>query len=135
MLVVPYLYFDGQCEEAVVFYQGILGGKVSEIMRYKDQSEPDLPAFLRDRILHVELEVDGQFFYFSDTMGDNDPIIGNNVQVNLNLDNEDSIRKVYAEMSDGATIKMPLQDTFWGAIYGALTDKFGVSWSFNYQKE
>jgi len=57
-----------------------------------------------------------------------------NVQINLNLDSEEEIRRIFEGLSAGANITIPLQDTFWGAIYGALTDQFGVNWSFNHQK-
>ncbi|GAB6109687.1 VOC family protein [Fusibacter bizertensis] len=134
MKVVPYFYFNGNCELALNFYQEILGGQKSEIMRYKDQNIPGLPPEKGERILHAELSIGNDLFYFSDTMGDDDYHIGDNVQINLNLDSEEEITRIYNAFTDGAQITMPLQETFWNAIYGTLVDKFGISWSFNFQK-
>ncbi len=134
MQVVPYLYFNGNCEEAYNFYFEALGGEKTDIMRYGDQG-PEVPPEVAKRIMHTELKLGDNLIYFSDTSSEGEHQIGSNVQINLNLDSEAEIRKVYEGLSQGATVTMELQDTFWGAIYGALTDKFGVSWSFNYMKE
>lgn len=133
MKVVPYLYFNGNCEDALNFYHSVLGGTKSDIMHYGDQGE-GIPAEISNRVMHAELILGDDLFYFSDTTVEGEHQVGSNVQINLNLDTEEEIRKIYAGLSAGATITMELQDTFWGAIYGALIDKFGVSWSFNYMK-
>ena len=134
MQVVPYLYFNGNCEEAYNFYFEALGGEKTDIMRYGDQG-PEVPPEVAKRVMHTELKLGDNLIYFSDTSSEGEHQIGSNVQINLNLDSEAEIRKVYEGLSQGATVTMELQDTFWGAIYGALVDKFGVSWSFNYMKE
>ena len=134
MQVVPYLYFNGNCEEAYNFYFEALGGEKTDIMRYGDQG-PEVPPEVAKRVMHTELKLGDNLIYFSDTSSEGEHQIGSNLQINLNLDSEAEIRKVYEGLSQGATVTMELQDTFWGAIYGALVDKFGVSWSFNYMKE
>lgn len=134
MQVVPYLYFNGNCEEAYNFYFEALGGEKTDIMRYGDQG-PEVPPEVAQRVMHTELKLGDNLIYFSDTSSEGEYQVGSNVQINLNLDSEAEIRKVYEGLSQGATVTMELQDTFWGAIYGALVDKFGVSWSFNYMKE
>ena len=134
MKIVPYLYFNGNCEEAFNFYHNILGGELSEIMRYKDQSSQELPSELGERILHAELAIGDILLYFSDTPDKEMYNPGDNIQLNLNLDSLEEINKVYKAFEIGANITMPLQDTFWNAVYGTLIDKFGVSWSFNYMK-
>ena len=133
MKVVPYLYFNGNCEEALNFYHKALGGEKSEIMRYGSQGE-GIPEEIANRIMHAELILGDDLIYFSDTSAEGEYQPGSNVQINLNLDTEEEIRKIYEGLAVEATVTMELQDTFWGAIYGALTDKFGVSWSFNYMK-
>ncbi len=134
MKIVPYLYFNGTCEEAFNFYQSILGGELSEIMRYKDQSSQELPSELGERILHAELTVGDILLYFSDTPDSELYHPGDNIQLNLNFDSEEEINKVFKAFENGANVTMPLQDTFWNAVYGTLIDKFGVSWSFNYMR-
>lgn len=131
MQVVPYLYFDGNCEEAFEFYSEVFGGTKSEIMRYGDQGE-GIPEAIANRVMHTELTVGDHLFYFSDTSGDDEWQPGTNVQINLNFDAEEEIRRIFAGLAVGANVTMELQETFWGAIYGALTDRYGVSWSFNH---
>lgn len=73
-------------------------------------------------------------FYISDAMGSNRVTIGTNVQINLNCGSEEQLNWIYQNLSEGARIHMELQDTFWGARYAMLTDKFDISWSLNYMK-
>ena len=134
MQVVPYLYFNGNCEEAFAFYSEVLGGSKSEIMRYGDQGE-GIPEEIANRVMHAELTVGVNMFYLSDTSVEGEYQAGSNVQINLNIDTEEEIRRVFEGMAVGANVTMPLQETFWGAIYGALTDRYGVSWSFNHMME
>lgn len=131
MQVVPYLYFDGNCEEAFGFYADVLGGAKSDIMRYGDQGE-GIPEEIAKRVMHAEITVGDNLFYLSDTSEEGEYQPGSNVQINLNIDTEEEIRRIFEGLSAGANITMPLQETFWGAIYGALTDRYGVSWSFNH---
>jgi len=134
MKVIPYLYFNGNCEDAFNFYHEVLGGEKAAIMHYGDQG-PEVPPEIAKRVMHTELILGDDLIYFSDTTEEGEHQIGSNVQINLNIDSEAEIRKIFDGLSAGATVTMPLQDTFWGAIYGALKDKFGVEWSFNYTKE
>ena len=72
---------------------------------------------------------------FSDCPPDRASVAGNHINLSMNFTDMDSIEKTFKAMSEGATITMELQDTFWGARFGMLTDKFGISWMFNHDKE
>lgn len=134
MEVIPYLYFNGNANEALDLYKIVFDSEPS-IMRYKDQPSPDLKEEYKEMVLHAELKTIGGIFYISDSVGVNEVKIGNNIQININCDSEHELRRIFKLLSEGGLVDMELQDTFWGAIYGSLTDKFGVSWSMNYQKE
>lgn len=133
MQAVPYLYFNGNAEEAIALYQKALKAKEPEIMRFKDQPSPDLPAELENRVMHAEVAAEGVSIYISDSMGE-EIQVGNNVQINLNCDSEEEVRWLFDTLVEGGKVEMDMQDTFWGAFYGSVTDKFGVTWSFNFQK-
>jgi len=60
--------------------------------------------------------------------------VGNNLQINLNCDSEEEMRKIFSGLSEGATITMPMENTFWDALFAVLTDRFGISWTLNFQK-
>ena len=76
----------------------------------------------------------GLVFYISDSLGERETTQGSNIQINLNCDSEDEINFIYEKLSQSGAVIAPLADTFWGARFWMLKDKFGVFWSLNYQK-
>ena len=132
MELTPYIIFDNKCEEALNFYANAMGGKVLNIIRYGDMPG-DTPMSDADKkkVMHSNFEAEGVKFMASDAgMGAS---AGSGGQVHLSLHFEDGgqQQKVFDALSQGGTVKMPLQDTFWGATFGMLTDKYGVNWMFN----
>lgn len=136
MQLVPYINFSGNAEEAMNFYQGVLGGQ-TEIMRWSEMPpNPQMPVSddWKNSVMHGALTTrDGVTIYFADSPLLVDSGTGNNVQLHLEFDSEDELRRVYEAFSDGGTVNMPVDRTFWGAVYGDLTDKFGISWGLHYQ--
>ncbi|MBH8597659.1 MULTISPECIES: VOC family protein [unclassified Thermoactinomyces] len=129
----PYLYLRGNSEEAMYFYRDVFGGEIVTLRRYGDV--PDIPCAEedRDKILHGHLKVADQAIYFSDAIGNQSVNFGNQVSLTLELTEADVIEKVYNALAEGGEVLMPLQDTFWGAKYGKLTDRFGINWDLNCQ--
>lgn len=134
MEVVPYLYFNGNAEEAITLYQKAFKVEAPSVMRFKDQPGAEVPAEIGEKILHAELITPGGTLYFSDSFGENSVKVGDNVQININCDSEEQIRGIYTRLSEGGLVLMPLEDTFWGALFGSFTDRFGITWSLNFQK-
>jgi PhnB protein len=134
MQVVPYIYLNGNAEEAIAFYQKALKTEVPQIMRYKEQPSPDMPAEYANLIMHAELITEGCTFYLSDAVGENSVKVGDNLQINLNCDSDEQIRWIFDHLTEGGQVRMKLEDTFWGALFGSLTDQFGITWSLNFQK-
>lgn len=134
MKAIPYLYFNGNGQQAIDLYQKVFNAEEPQIMRYKDQASPGLRPEHENLIMHGELIFGDNIFYISDGGGDYKVTTGDNVQINLNCDSEEEIKSIYEQLSVGGQIRMELQDTFWGAVFGSLTDAFGITWSLNYQK-
>lgn len=134
MKVVPYLNFAGQAEDALKFYEHALHGKISSIMRYGENPFPGMDPEKHQWIMHGELEFGDNKIYVSDFLESDKMVLGNAYGVHLDCDSEDEIRHLFDHFSEGAIVDMPLEDAFWGAIFGSLTDKFGIQWSFNFQK-
>ncbi len=134
MRIVPYLNFGGQAEEALHFYASALGGKASDIMRFGDNPFPGMPEEMKNFVMHTELHFDDFYFYLSDTFDPENINRGNAHTMHIDCDSEDQLRSFFGALREGATTVKEPEDTFWGAIYGDLVDKFGVQWSFNYQK-
>lgn len=134
MKVVPYLYFNGNAKEAIVFYAEAFKGAEVQTMTYGDRPEMPESAENGDKILHSMITVGSEVFYISDSLGERETTQGSNIQINLNCDSEDEINFIYEKLSQSGAVIAPLADTFWGARFGMLKDKFGVFWSLNYQK-
>ena len=134
----PYLNFNGNTEEAFNFYKSVFGGEFLALMRFKDNpgcgqmSESD-----RERIMHVALPIgNGNALMATDaleSMGQK-LTVGNNFYIAITPESKEEAEKLFNGLSAGGKIEMPLQDMFWGAYYGSFTDKFGVQWMVNYDK-
>lgn len=136
MKMIPYLVFNGTAEAAMEFYQEVLGGK-TEMTRFSEMPpDPDMSVSEEwaNKVMHGSLTTDGGLeLFFSDTFEGMPATIGDNVTVHIEVDSEEQSRKVFDALSDGAEITMPLEKVFWGAVYGSLIDRFGVSWGVNFQ--
>lgn len=125
-----YLGFAGNCEEALHFYASCLGGEIEFLQRYGD-SPLEVPDEHKQRIMHARLRA-GQFFFMaSDSMPGQPVQPGNTVQLSLDLDNAAEQTAIFNKLSDGGKVTMPLEDTFWGAHFGMLIDKYGIHWMLN----
>jgi PhnB protein len=129
----PYLNFNGDCREAMHFYQQCFGG---ELMMQKLSESPmgvQRPSAEGSRILHSTLTKEELVMMGSDMIGEK-LSKGNGVGLCLNCKADDEIRLYFSKLSDGAVIITPLHQTFWGATYGELIDKFGMYWMLSYSK-
>ncbi|MBA4492954.1 VOC family protein [Paenactinomyces guangxiensis] len=129
----PYLYLPGNSEKAMNSYKEIFGGEIVSVQRYGDK--PDIPCADedKDKLLHGHLKIGDQAIYFSDMVGNHTVTFGNQVSLTLEFTEEEMIEKAYHALSEGGKVLMPLQNTFWGAKYGKVTDQFGVNWDLNCQ--
>ena len=134
MKIISYLTFNGNCEEALSFYSGVFGGK-PDIMRFKDMpASEDFPVSdaWKEKVMHAELVIGDQVLYLSDIFEGGTVTFGDALVVHIDADSEEELRRLFTGLSDGGTVTMPVDTMFWGAVYGSLTDKFGVNWGFNY---
>lgn len=132
--IIPYLNFNGNAAEALAFYAKALNGKTVFQQTFGD-SPVDVPADQKNKVMHATFQAGNLIFMVSDGMPDQPVHGGTNISLSLNFTSVEDIDKIFAALSDGAQITMPLQDTFWGAKFGMLTDKFGINWMFNHDYE
>ncbi|WP_153801144.1 VOC family protein [Foetidibacter luteolus] len=132
MKLNPYLIFNGNAEEVLNFYKTALGGEIVMLSRYGDSPMPTDEDY-KNKIMHSRLVFDGNLVMISDGMKGQPMPIGGNVQLSVEVESIERINEVFEKMSEGGTVSMELQDTFWGARFGMLIDKFGVSWMFNHE--
>lgn len=132
MKLYPYLHFQGNAEEALNFYSKALNGTISSVNRYGDSPMPSDEDY-KQKIMHSRLTFDDNMIMVSDTLKGNTVSTNGNIQLSVEVENEGEIDSVFNNMAEGGTVTMPLQDTFWGARFGMLKDKFGVNWMFNHE--
>lgn len=133
MQIIPALVFNGDCEEALLFYKYCFGGEITYLERYRDAPVENNPDF-GEKILHAKFEFDGNTLYASDSFGGKKVATGENLSLTIEFDFKDQLSEVYEKISEGAKIKTPLQDSFWGTSFAILTDKFGIMWSLNFTR-
>ncbi|WP_138417524.1 VOC family protein [Aquibacillus sediminis] len=125
----PYIFIEN-CQEAMNFYQQVLGGEIKHV-----QLADDVEMFKgqEGKVLHAELHLGSSVIHFSDQF---DAMTqGDTIKITLELESEQEIREVYQTLLDGGHAPVKLQDTFWGALHANVTDKYGIGWLLNYQKQ
>ncbi len=134
----PYLVFNGTAEKAIKLYESALGARTDGLMRFGEATgagAPKVSAEDRNRVMHARLEVGGGVVMVSDSMPDQPVPKESNVHIALHFEDVKEMTRKFEALSAGGKVTMPLGDTFWGATFGMLTDRFGVGWMFNCEKK
>lgn len=128
------LLFDGQCEAAFKFYEQVLGGTNSFLMLWgQSPMANEAPSGWEQKILYARMDL-GNF-----TLLGADALPGTYARpagfaVMLNPATPEAAQRLFTQLSDGGAVRMPLQETFWSAAYGGVTDRFGIPWELNCEK-
>lgn len=134
MQINAYLSFNGNCREALTFYAQALGGQVVSMIPYSDAppSMP-MPPQMSDKIMHGRISAGDSLLMGSDAPPDRykQP---QGMQVNINVSDAAQAEKIYAALSEGGAIVMPLAETFWALRFAMFHDKFGIAWMINCEK-
>jgi PhnB protein len=133
--IEPYLNFGGNAKEALAFYEKALGGKVTFSQTFGESPGGDkMPPEYKDRLMHANFKKGDLKFMASDGPPGYENKQGNNVTLALHGDSIDELEKAFTGLSEGGTVTMPLQETFWAERFGMLIDKYGVNWMVNHSK-
>ena len=136
MQVQSYLFFDGRCEEALAFYQAALGAEVTALMRFKDAPpQPGHPSQEGcgpaqadpEKIMHASFKIGETQIMASDGMNGGKPDF-KGFSLSIEAPNEAEAERLFAAISQGGTIQMPLGPTFFARSFGVTADRFGVGW-------
>ncbi len=129
----PYIYFNGNCEEAFKFYEGVFRKEISYIGRYNEVPEKDRHIFQEtdgNKIMHVTLDISAETSLngadyaegFEESQG------YSNFSLIIHADDKDEADRLFNELSDGGQKTLPMHTTFWGSYYGNCIDQFGITW-------
>ena len=139
-LINPYIHFNGNAEEAFIFYKPVFGGAFAKIARYKDISGPEFPVAENDanRIMHIALPIGkSNVLMGSDVL----QIMGqvteedNRNTISISAETREEADKLFNGLSAGGKIECPIADGPLGSYFGMFADKFGVEWMVNFNQD
>jgi PhnB protein len=128
MQLHTYLNYGGNCEDAFRFYEQHLGGKITFLMRHGEQPAPSqLPPEWNGKVLHARIDLGGTQLLGADIPPDRfQPI--RSAYLSLTLETIEEAERVYALLTQGGEIFMPIQETFFAKRFAMCRDRFGTSW-------
>jgi PhnB protein len=131
MLIQPYLFFDGRCEEASEFYRRTVGAEVTMLMRYKDSPDPPPPGMIppgsENKVMHMSMRIGDSTVLASDGNCAGKPDF-QGFSLSLTVRDDAEAERMFAALADGGQVRMPLGKTFFSSRFGMLADRFGVGW-------
>ena len=133
LLPIPYLGFNGNCAEAMRFYERVLGGKITVMMTGAQTPIADqIPKEFADRVMNAQLLLPGGGLLYAGDAQPHVPYEGiKGVNIALNFDTVEEAESIFNALAEGGKVTMPYSPTFWAKKFGMLIDKFGVSWIIN----
>lgn len=130
-----FINFDGNCREAITFYAKVFKTEAQGLMTYGQMpSDPDFPVSDEDRdhVVYSVLPIFGSNIMFCDVPSNMPLTKGDNISPTLGTDDKEEIRRIFAELSNGGEVLMPLDKTFWSELYGMVQDRYGVIWQLSH---
>ena len=126
-----YLFFDGNCADAMRFYERTLGGKLQLMTHGDSPMAAQTPPGSANRIMHGRLELDGRLLMASDSMV-GQPYEGmKGFSLSLIYPTVAEAQRIFAALAEGGQVTMPIAKTFWAEAFGMLVDRFGTAWMVN----
>jgi PhnB protein len=131
MQIQPYLNFDGRCEEALDFYRKAVGAEVGMLMRFKEAPKTEGGGMCApgsdDKIMHAAVRIGDATVFASDGYCRGAPKF-EGISLSLSAKTDAEAQKLFAGLSEGGQVQVPLSKTFFASSFGMVTDRFGVPW-------
>ena len=131
MVIQPYLFFDGRCEEALNFYKSALGAEVTRLMRYRESPEPPAPGMIppgsENKVMHASFQIGETTVMASDGRCQGKATF-QGFSLSLTVRSVAEADQLFSLLADGGQVQMPLTKTFFSPRFGMVADRFGVSW-------
>ncbi len=133
-IINSYLTFNGNCREAMAFYKQCLGGQLTLQPIAESPLADKMPEQMKAYIVHATLTNGAISLMASDMVSEQGLTVGNSVSLMLDCDSEQQINDFYNKLSVDGEATHPVSVSFWGALFGDLTDKFGNHWLLHFDK-
>jgi PhnB protein len=132
----PHINFNGNAEEAFIFYKSVFGGEFAKIMRFKDLSSPEYPVAENEanKIMHIALPIGKNFLMANDVP----EIMGrtneneNRSKISISTESKEEADKLFNGLSAGGQVEGQIGDSPWGTYFGCFRDKYGIEWMIDY---
>jgi PhnB protein len=138
-LINPHINFNGNAEEAFIFYKSVFGGEFTMIVRFKDMAGAESPSAEQDaqKIMHIALPIGPNTLMGNDvpsfmgTVNENE----NRSKISVSAASKEEADKLYHGLSAGGTVEMPIGDSPWGSYFAMFRDKYGIEWMIDFAKK
>lgn len=127
--LTPYLFFQGNCREAMEFYKGVFGGELTIQTMGDVPPDAQMQGASKDSVMHSALKGGAVTLLGSDSPQASAKAA--KVELSLHSTSEEDLRKIFEQLAEGGRIRIPLEKQFWGDVFGAVTDKYNVDWMVN----
>lgn len=138
-LINPHINFNGNAEEAFLFYKSVFGGEFAKILRLKDLSSPDFPVAENDanKILFIALPIGGNVLMANDVPESMGKVNEkeNRSKISISAESREEAERLFTGLSAGGEIEMPIADSPWGSYFGMFRDKFGIEWMVDFDPQ
>lgn len=132
----PYINFNGNAEEAFNFYKSVFGGEFSSVVHFKDLESPEFPVSPEDsdKIMRIVLPIGGNTLIANDVPAALGPVSENENRSKISVDAEsrEEADKIFAGLSEGGAVEMPMDDSPWGTYFAMFRDKYGIEWTVEF---
>ncbi len=132
----PYIHFNGNAEEAFVFYKSVFGGEFETVVRFSDMAIQEHPISDNEanKIMHIALPIGASILMGSDTpefMGRHSEQETRS-KISISAESKEEANKLFNGLSAGGTVEMPIEESPWGSYFGMFRDKFGIEWMVDF---
>lgn len=134
----PYINFNGNAEEAFTFYKSVFGGEFESIVRFKDLESPEFPVPENEanKIMRIALPIGGNVLIANDVPEVMGPVSENEnrSKIAVGAESREEADKIFAGLSEGGEVEMPMGQSPWGTHFAMFRDKYGIEWTVEFNQ-
>jgi len=135
----PYINFNGNAEEAFNFYKSVFGGEFESVVHFKDLEGPDFPIAPEDanKIMRIALPIGGNTLIANDVPTALGPVSENEnrSKIAVTAESREEADKIFAGLSEGGDVEMPMDQSPWGTYFAMFRDKYGIEWTVEFESK
>ena len=132
----PYINFNGNAEEAFTFYKSVFGGEFGTIVRFRDLASDEFPVpeDEADKIMRITLPIGKDVLIANDVPASMGRVSENEnrSKIAVSAESHDEADKIFAGLTQGGSVEVPMDDGPWGTYFGMFRDKFGIGWTVEF---